>query len=112
MEIHVTSLNYSALRVNPSQEGRRDNVQNRSDLDRSASETSRPRRDTDSQSPEQVEKLLDDAGLKQLTAFDAERAGSSLDRRTLKAVNAYNDTFNQPLIDQRSELIAGIDLYV
>ncbi|NOT12934.1 MAG: hypothetical protein HOP23_14055 [Methylococcaceae bacterium] len=36
---------------------------------------------------------------------------SPLDTRTLKALNAYHQEFNKPLLDQRARAFKGIDIY-
>jgi len=62
-------------------------------------------------SPGEIKQKLDGAGL-DTTITNAEPSYKPTDVRTLKALNTYNNAINQPMRDQRAELIAGIDIYV
>ncbi|PKM10113.1 MAG: hypothetical protein CVV13_14305 [Gammaproteobacteria bacterium HGW-Gammaproteobacteria-3] len=110
MEIHGSSLNFSALRTSPqiagkpvavskpSQDGNQDARQQQSFA-------------PSGQAPDEVEKILADAGLPRfLTA--PETINPPVDIRRLNAINAYANQSRQPLLEQRGRLVSGIDLFV
>ncbi len=112
MEIHVTSLNTSALKLNPQIAGQQDTVQNQPENKRANSDKPLQNSATATQTPEEVEQLLDDAGLSDIAMFNTDRTEDPINTRLLNAVNAYTTTLNQPMQDQRAQLVAGIDFYV
>ncbi len=113
MEIHVSSLNYSAPKlISPHHAGQQDTVQNQPENKRANSDNPLPTPKTANQTPEQVEQLLADAGLSDLSMLNADRTENPINTRLSNAVNAYTTTLNQPMQDQRAQLVAGIDFYV
>lgn len=112
MEIHVSSLNYSSLRVNPQTAGQPDTVQNQPEKNQPDSNKLLQASKTANQTPEEIERLLADAEVSSLATFNADRTENPINTRLANAINAYMTTLNQPMQDRRSQLLAGIDLYV
>ncbi|WP_431066423.1 hypothetical protein [Methylotuvimicrobium sp.] len=112
MEIHVTSLNTSALKLNPQNAGQQDTVQNQPENKRANSDKPLQHSATATQKPEEVEQLLVNAGLSDIGLLNADKTENPINTRLLNAVNAYTTTLNQPMQDQRAQLVAGIDFYV
>lgn len=112
MEIHVTSQNYSALRLNQHTAGQPDTVQNQTEKNRADANKQLQKPESTTQTPEEVEKLLADAGFSEMSLLSADQTEGPLNSRFMNAVNAYTDTLNQPMQDQCDQLVAGIDLYV
>lgn len=112
MEIHVSSLNYSTLKLNPQTAGQPGVVQNKPDNKHANYDKPLQNSVTATQTPEQVEQLLADAGLSDIAMLNADRTENPINTRLLNAVNAYTTTLNQPMQDQRAQLVAGIDFYV
>lgn len=66
------------------------------------------------QSPEQIRSTLDDAGLSADLSNDNSQGSqqNTPNFRSLKAIDAYTTTVNQPKIELRDNLIVGVDFYV
>ncbi len=65
------------------------------------------------QTPAEIEQTLTTENLL-LAPFAGidDNMNRSFSRRTQQALNAYTEQLNQPIINQRIELISGIDFYV
>ena len=111
MEIHGSSINYSALRPSPQTAGKVHAVPKQPDNDSTAYEQRQTPTQAKSETPVEVEKKLAVAGLSQFSSVP-EKTNQSLDIRKLNAINAYTDQSNLPLLEQRAQLLVGIDLYV
>lgn len=111
MEIHGSSLNFSALKPSSQTAGKFDVVPKQSKNNSTAAEQQRKSSEAISETPADVEKILANAGLPQ-TATAFEKTSQTPDIRRLNAINAYMAQSNQPLLEQRAQLLVGIDLYV
>lgn len=106
MEIHGSSLNFSALRTEPQKVERKTGDAFKRHEQRSGTSEQRQQSET----PAAIEKKLSQTGLTPLPHLSA--AGTAADLRKLNAINAYVSQSNQPLLEQRAQRVAGIDLYV
>ena len=115
MVIHSSSLTFSRVGFNRSEVGKNESAQKENENNElSLSKVSYARKFnkalTPLYSPDEIKQRLDDADLN-LTLASPEHSYKPTDARTLIALNAYSKAINQPLQDQRAELIAGIDTY-
>lgn len=115
MVIHSSSLTFSRVGFNRPEGDKVENAQKKEEShELSVSKESYNRRFNQAlapvSSPDEIKQKLDHAGL-DATITNTESRFKPTDVRTLKALNAYNNAINQPLRDQRSDLIAGIDVY-
>lgn len=106
MKIHSSSLTISPIRINPQQiaetNARNNNASNEL--------TKAPQTLSTAQSPGAIKKTLENNPLNH-DLINRESAYKPTDKRTLTALNAYSQEINQPLRDQRAELIARVDIY-
>lgn len=104
--IHSSSLAfYPAGYIKPDASGFDKNSVNPVDQQLGA-ESNRQRQELPASSPKQIEAALADVGL----ALDGNNAQST-DKRTARALAAYNDTRSQPIQSRLAGMISGIDLY-
>jgi|GEM_PF-479119 len=112
MEIHGSSVNYAAIRSSGRTVEQTDAVHNQTKKEKQthtpAQENLAPNQ---SQTPEQVEALLDNSGLSSLAEPNSDLFNTPTDNRTLNAIKAYHQQATAPLKEQRAELVSGIDLY-
>ena len=109
MEIHSSSLSYNPTGLNPRQNGQSNSAQDKqSELE---AETATDKQQQPFQ-PTQVESILNSAGLLLLPEEPSNSQNNATNSRSQQAVNAYTSEVNQPLKDQRENLIVGIDIYV
>lgn len=111
MRIHGSSLNNAALRI-PRQNTERDNAaRNESGKNLNTTQPSKPS-DFSSQSPEQIELILNDTNSARSISQVNKQTIENLSIHSKNAINAYTHASLQPLTEDRSQLIGGIDLYV
>lgn len=110
MEIHRSSLNFSALKPSSQSAGKFDVVPKQPKNDSTVSKQQKPL-EAISETADDVEKKLAHAGLSQFATV-LEKTNQPLDIRKLNAINAYTTQSHQPLLEQRAQLLVGIDLYV
>ena len=115
MLIQSSSLTFSHVGSNRPEGGRVENAPKKNEGNElSVSKASYKRKFNEAlapiYSPEEIKQKLDVAGL-DINITNSEPNYIPSDVRILKALNTYNNAINQPLQDQRSELIAGIDFY-
>ena len=111
MEIHGSSLNFSTLKPSSQTAGKFDVVPKQSKNDSTVSKQQQKNSEAISETPYGVEKILANAGLSRF-ATALEKTNQPLDIRRLHAINAYTSQSHQPLLEQRAQLLVGIDLYV
>jgi len=103
MKIHSSSLTFSPARLNQQQTAKSNNVQNNERAALPApKETQSPLRTYPS------DKITQPSGA---DSARQENAYQPTDKRTLNALNAYQQESNQVLQDQRVNLITGVDTY-
>jgi hypothetical protein len=108
MEIHSSSLMFSPVGHNRQLIGKNDSAQNKNGANElSIVKKSHSPRFERVLSPDEIKETLDNANL----SLDRHNTYKPTDIRILKALNAYHQEINQPLLDQRIELITGIDTY-
>ena len=111
MEIHGSSLNISILRPSPQTAGKFDvDLKQRHNVSTAVN----PGRNVSQRvngTSAAIGKTFDYAGLTQF-ATTLENNNQSLDFRKLNAINAYISQSTMPLLEQRAQMLAGIDLYV
>lgn len=112
MEIHASSLNFTALKLNPQKSGESNAVQNRGEKNQDDAKKLIQATKAVSQTSEEIEQIMANAGLSENTSSKAIPNDQPATIRLAKAVNAYTTTLNQPLLDHRAQLVAGIDFYV
>jgi hypothetical protein len=105
MKIHSSSLAFSPINLNQ-KTGKGSDAQND---DLSLPKEAKNQTINQPSSPEHIEKTLDKANL--AIDFTTKNIIKPTDSRTLRALSAYNQQFNAPLQDQRTQLISGIDIY-
>lgn len=110
MEIHGSSINFSALRLGSQTAGKRDAAPKPIDTESSYEQRHSPSQGI-SETPAQVEAKLAVAGLSQLSST-TETTNHILDSRKLHAIDAYIRHNDLPLLEQRDQLLVGIDSYV
>ena len=115
MVIHSSSLTFSRVGFNRSEIGKNESAQKKNENNElSVSKVSSARKFnqalTPVYSPDEIKQRLDDTDLN-MALTNPEHSYKPTDVHTLKALNAYSKAINQPLQDQRAELIAGIDTY-
>jgi LAS superfamily LD-carboxypeptidase LdcB len=113
MEIHGSSVNYAAIRSSDRTVKQTDAVQNQTKKEKqthTAAQENLAR--NQSQTPEQVEALLEISGLSSLADPNPDLSNTPTDNRTLNAIKAYHQQASAPLVEQRAKLVSGIDLYV
>lgn len=109
MEIHSSSLTFSPVGHNRQFIGKDDSAQNKNEANElSIVKKSHNPRLNRVLSPGEIKETLDNTNL----SLDRHNTDRPTDIRILKALNAYHQAINQPLLDQRVELITGIDTYV
>ena len=111
MEIHSSSLNFSRVGFKRSQVDKNESAQKKAQNNElSVSKESHNRNFNQAPAPvsssKEIKQRLDHSGLNP-PAYNYKPT----DVRTLKALNAYSITSNQPVQDQLSELITGIDIF-
>lgn len=105
--IHSSSLAfYPAGYIKPDANGFDKNSANPVDRQLEA-ESNRQRQGLPASSPKQIEAALADVGL-----AVGDKYAQPTDKRTAKALAAYNDTRSQPIQSRLAGMISGIDLYV
>ena len=105
MKIHSSSLAFSPINLNQ-KTGKRSNAQNN---DPSLLKDNQSQKVNQPSSPDPIKKTLNKANL--AIDFINKNIIKPTDSRTLRALSAYNQEFNAPLQDQRTQLISGIDIY-
>lgn len=115
MVIHSSSLTFSRVGFNRPEGDKVEIAQKKEESNElSVSEESYNRQFNQAlapvSSPDEIKQKLENAGL-DTTMTNTESRYKPTDVRTLKALISYTDAINQPLRDQRSDLIAGIDIY-
>ncbi|MDP2177669.1 hypothetical protein [Methylicorpusculum sp.] len=112
MEIHGSSVNYAAIRSSDRTVKQTDAIQNQPKREKQTHSAAYENQvATESQTPEQVETLLEDSGLNSLPNPNHDLFNTPTDNRTLNAIKAYHQQATAPLIEQRAKLVTGIDLY-
>ncbi|MCD2453019.1 hypothetical protein GO003_021800 [Methylicorpusculum oleiharenae] len=112
MEIHGSSVNYAAIRSSDRTVKQTDAVQNQPKKEKQTHTAARENLAPDqSQTPEQVETLLENSGLSSLANPNPDLFNTPTHNRTLNAIKAYHQQATAPLIEQRAKLVSGIDLY-
>ena len=111
MEIHSSSLNFSGVGFRRPQVGINESAQKKDQNNElSVSKESHNRNFNQPPAPvcssKEIKQRLDHPSLN-FPAYNYKPT----DVRTLKALNAYSITSNQPVQDQLFELIAGIDIF-
>ena len=105
MKVHPSSLSFSPINLNQ-KTGKGSDAQND---DLSLSKEAKNQTINQRSSPDQIKKTLNKANL--AIDFINKNIIKPTDSRTLRALSAYNQEFNAPLQDQRTQLISGIDIY-
>ena len=109
MEIRGSSVNYSIIRLNSQHVGKVD-VASKHGRHNSPSSETRKSQDSTAQTPSEVEKILAGRGLTPIKA-DPENFYQPRDYRILHAINAYTSQSNQDYVEQREQVIVGVDLF-
>lgn len=116
MEINSSSINYLPNGINPSFAGKPKLAPNKIKSDElTQDQDTKNQKQQTPHSPEQIQSTLDNANLATSLSNNnpqdqQQRNASSF--RTLQAINAYTATINQPKIEQRDNLIVGVDYYI
>ncbi len=116
MEINSSSLNYLSNGIAPSFAGKPKLAPNKNTTEElTLDQESKNRKQQSPQSPEQIQSTLDNANL--ATSLSNNNPQDQQHRntsnfRSLQAINAYTATINQPKIEQRDNLIVGVDYYI
>lgn len=113
MEIHGSSLNFSALRPSSPTLGKLDAANHHSTKHEATRVEDRQKSSetVDETTPASVEQILANARVVP-SVTELEKNNLPLDVRKRNAINAYTSQSNQPLAESRSQRLAGIDLYV
>ena len=112
MEIHGSSVNYAAIRSSGRTVRQTDAIQNQTKKEKQTHSAAQENRaSAESQTPEQVETLLENSGLSSLANPNPDLFNTPTDNKTLNAIKAYHQQATAPLIEQRAQLVSGIDLY-
>ena len=105
MRVHNSSLTFSPLGLNQ-KTGRNNSAQNN---DPALAKDAQHNKVNQPSSPEEIKNTLDNNNLS--IDFTNNNIIKPTDSRTLRSLSAYNREFNDPLQDQRTQLITGIDIY-
>jgi len=107
MRIHNSSLTFSPIGLNP-KVGRNNGAQNKNENEQPIANDAQNKKQLSS--TEATKKALDNINLT-IDSSGQDNIIKPTDSRTLRALSAYNQTFNAPMQDQRAQLIIGIDAY-
>lgn len=106
MRIHSSSLTFSPIGLNQ-KVGRHDNAQNNDPNE--LADTQNKKNATPSSS-EEIKKALDNVN-SVIDLSNQDNLIKPTNSRILRALSAYTQEFNAPQLDQRAQLITGIDAY-
>ncbi|MGZ8162856.1 MAG: hypothetical protein ACXWTK_04590 [Methylobacter sp.] len=112
MKIHSSSLTFSPIDFNRQQLDKRNKAQNhdandellvsKETLDKKSNKPVLP-----AYSPAEIKQTFNNTVL----SFNGVKQENIINTKTLRALTAYHQEINEPLQDQRSSLIQGIDIY-
>ncbi|MGZ4969516.1 MAG: hypothetical protein ACXV8O_13810 [Methylobacter sp.] len=109
MRIHNSSLTFSPIGQNQ-KVGRNTGAQNKNEDEQPIAKDAQNKKINELSATDNIKKALDNVS-STIDLSGEDNIIKPTDSRTLRALSAYNQAFNAPLLDQRAQLITGIDAY-